>query len=115
MKYILLLIIGLNFGFTQDEIPQGTFQYELYFSEWDGRILNTSINVIITGTHIKLLKNEKTNLSGENLIFEGILMKNDSGIWIIGNDESDKHKDEIGGCTGEPIPIDFEKKIVEWC
>lgn len=97
------------------EIPQGKMEYELYYSEWDGRMPNTSIDVIIKGNHITVLKNEKTNLTGDQLIIEGTLMKHVSGVWIITDQPSDKDAEEIGGCTGGPIPINFKTKVLEWC
>ncbi|MEP0265546.1 hypothetical protein [Dokdonia sp.] len=99
----------------QSEIPQGKMTFELYFSEWDGRMPNTSVDVIIKGTTITVLKNKKTNLTGETFITKGILIKHTSGVWIIAEKPSDKDIEEIGGCTGGPIPINFKKKIIEWC
>ena len=115
MKLIILLFIGLNFGLIQDKIPQGKFEYELYFSESDGRMPNTSVDVIIKGNQIKVLKNEKTKLTGGDIIIEGELIKHNSGIWIISKNDSDKHSIEFGGCTDGPTPIDFKKMIIEWC
>lgn len=97
------------------EIPQGKMEYELYYSEWEGRMPNTSIDVIIKGNHITVLKNEKTNLTGDQLIIKGTLIKHVSGVWIISEQPSDKDAEEIGGCTGGPIPINFKTKVVEWC
>lgn len=97
------------------EIPQGTFEYELYFSEFGGRVLNASVDVVIKGNDIEVLQNDKTDLPGDKLIIKGIILKHKSGIWVIGRDESDKDSDEVGGCTDGPIPIDFDKKLIEWC
>ena len=109
----LLISTGL---FAQNEnIPQGNFEYELYFSEWEGRMENTPCSVKIHGNRIEVYKNENTNISGERLIVKGILVKHKSGKWIIANSESDKNAEEIGGCTGGPIPIDFKSKVIEWC
>ena len=76
---------------------------------------NTPCSVKIHGNRIEVYKNENTNISGERLIVKGILVKHKSGKWIIANSESDKNAEEIGGCTGGPIPIDFKSKVIEWC
>ncbi|WP_196889884.1 hypothetical protein [Aureivirga sp. CE67] len=104
-----------NLEFLQDEIPQGKFKYELFLSEWGGRMNNVSCDVIIEGNKIKVLKNSETNLTGALILTQGIILKHKSGVWIIGESKSDENAEEIGGCTGGPIPIDFIKKEIEWC
>ncbi|WP_160127510.1 hypothetical protein [Kordia antarctica] len=99
-----------------NEIPQGTFTYELYFSEFGGRMKNGTCTVTISGNKIVVRqKKGEEKLTDENLLTEGILMKHKSGKWIIGDIETDAQIDEFGGCTGGPIPIDFGKKVIEWC
>jgi|GEM_PF-742915 len=98
-----------------DSIPQGTFIYRLYFAEWGGRMPSTPVEVTILGNKITVRKTEETNLSGEDLILESTIRKHKSGAWIITDDEKDIYSDEIGGCSGGGIPIDFETKIIEFC
>ncbi|HLS31257.1 MAG TPA: hypothetical protein VK021_10400 [Flavobacteriaceae bacterium] len=123
MRFVLpLLLVFITVsckesGEKENEIPQGTFEYELFFSEFgqhpDAR--TASVDVVIEGNKIEVLKNEKTDLPVDRVIIEGILLKHKSGIWVIGRTEDDKDADEVGGCTDGPIPIDFEKKLIEWC
>jgi hypothetical protein len=100
---------------TKDSIPQGKMTYELYFAEFDGRMGNLPVEIIITGTKIIVYNNEKNPLTGGKIIIEGILLKHKSGKWIIGETKTDQNAEEIGGCSGGPTPIDFETKIIEWC
>lgn len=101
---------------TIDSIPQGKFKYEIYFAEWGGRMANTSCDVLISGNKIKVLRNEKTGISGDDkILLEGFLLKHESGRWIIAEQYSDIKASEIGGCSGGPIPIDLEKMIIELC
>lgn len=108
-------IIYSKFETNQDTIPQGKFEYELYFSEWGGRMSNATCEIIISGNQIKVLQTNETKLTGGKIIIEGILIKHKSGKWVIADKESDKNAKEIGGCTGGPVPIDFLRKIIEWC
>lgn len=93
-------------------IPQGKMIFEL--SQYN-RQINTQVEVGIEGNNITVYNSETNPLSGGKVIIEGIILKHESGQWIIGNHDSDKTQEEIGGCTGGPIPIDFEAKMIEWC
>lgn len=96
------------------EIPQGTFIYELYFAEFSGRMANSECKVIIKENNITVEQTENTNLTGGKAIFKGLILMHKSGKWILADDENDVNADEIGGCTEIPI-IDFDKKVIEWC
>jgi hypothetical protein len=98
-----------------DTIPQGKMKFELYFAEWGGRMGNAPCEVIIEGKKITVQQTADTNLSGKKIIAQGILMKHQSGKWIIGTEPVDINAEEIGGCSDGPIPIDLNKKVIEWC
>ena len=98
----------------KQNIPQGTFIYELYFAEFGGRMKNAECKVEINGNKIIVEQTENTNLTGGNEIFSGLILKHKSGKWILAEDENDVNADEIGGCTEIPI-IEFDKKLIEWC
>ena len=98
-----------------DTIPQGKMMYELYFAEFNGKMENLPVEIVITGNKIIVYNNEKNPLTGGKIIIEGILLKHKSGKWIIGETETDRNAEEIGGCSGGPTPIDFITKIIEWC
>lgn len=97
------------------EVPQGTFIYELYFSEFSGRMDNEKCSVTIKDKHIIIEKTEDSKLPGPQIIMEGTIMKHKSGRWIIGQNPEDINAEEIGGCSDGPTPIDFGTKIIEWC
>lgn len=102
--------------FVENEvIPQGNFEYELYFSEWGGRMENGSCEVLIEGTAITVRKRKNSTLTGEDVLVKGSIMKHKSGRFIIGKSKEDRNANEIGGCTGGPVPIDLKKKVIEWC
>lgn len=98
----------------ESNIPQGDFIYELYFTEFGGRLPNSECRVIIKGDRIIVEQTEKTNLTEGKEMFQGMILKHKSGKWILTNNKNDVSTDEIGGCTEIPI-IDFDKKLIEWC
>ena len=121
MKLLPAIIIGtllMLFNPPQNEVPaNGTYTYEVVFAEWEGR---DEIIVVVEDGHAALLIPENSNTlwmgaKPGDVWVEGTLRKHKSGVWIISNDESDVNLDEIGGCTGGPIIIDFEKRTIEVC
>lgn len=124
MQFLYLIIIGSllpNFHPPQSEVPaNGTYTYEIVFAEWGDKSLEDEIIVVLKDGHIALLISENSNalwMGAEpgDVWEEGTLRKHKSGVWIISKDKSDVDLDEIGGCTGGPIIIDFEKRTVEMC
>lgn len=99
----------------KNEIPQGTFTYTLYFSEFASRSADEACIVTIKGNHILVEKPANSKLPGSKIIIEGELKKHKSGKWIISRNPEDVNADEIGGCSDGPTPIYFETKIIEWC
>lgn len=105
----------------QSEVPaDGTYTYEVIFAEWGGKSLSDEIIVILEDGHVALLISGNSNVvwmgaKPGDVWEEGTLRKHKSGVWIISNDESDVDLNEIGGCTGGPIVIDFEKRTIELC
>ncbi len=76
---------------------------------------NQPAEIIIAENKIIVYNNEEKPLTGGKIILEGILLKHKSGKWIIGETETDRNAEEIGGCSGGPTPVDFKTKIIEWC
>ena len=105
----------------QSEVPvNGTYTYEVVFAEWGGKSLGDEIIVVVEDGHAALLISENSNAvwmgtKPGDLWEEGTLRKHKSGVWIISNDKSDVNLDEIGGCTGGPLIIDFENRTIEMC
>lgn len=105
----------------QNEVPaNGTYTYEIAFAEWGGKSLGDEIIVVLEDGHVSLIISENSNAiwigaQPGDVIEEGTLRRHKSGAWMISNDESDVDLKEIGGCTGGPIIIDFEKRTIEMC
>lgn len=99
---------------TSQPIENGTYEFTLMFSEFMNRDQDRSCEVIIDGFNILIQQNSKTSLNGNKVLEKGTLMLHDSGKWIIGKQEADKHAIEIGGCTDITV-VDFNNKIVVWC
>jgi hypothetical protein len=124
MKLLPSIIIGLLMTLSnhpQSEVPaNGTYTYEIAFAEWGGKSLGDEIIVVLEDGHISLIISENSNAiwigaKPGDVFEEGTLRKHKSGVWIISNDKSDVNLDEIGGCTGGPIIIDFENRTIEMC
>lgn len=90
------------------KLPQGQFTFELYFSEFGGQLQNQTCSVKITGNQAVIISDNK------DVIYQGLILYHDSGVWILSSRDTDISAKEIGGCTEIPI-IDFEKKVIEWC
>ena len=124
MQFLHFIIIGTLLSIfhpPQSEVPaNGTYTYEVVFAEWGDKSLGDEIIVVLEDGHIALLISENSNalwIGAEpgDVWEEGTLRKHQSGAWIISNDENDVHLEEIGGCTGGPIIVNFEKKTNELC
>ena len=77
-------------------------------------------HVILQDGHVTLKVSKNSNILGMgaapgDVIEEGTLRKHQSCAWIISNDEKDVSLEEIGGCTGGPTVIDFDKQTIEMC
>ena len=92
----------------------GTYTYKIAFAEWGGKSLGSSVTVVIKGNSIKVIANDKTNLSGTrkgDIIEQGIILKHKkTGQWIIGNKANDIFAKEVGGCSEGPRVIDFKNR-----
>jgi hypothetical protein len=123
MPVLLSLMISLFFRLEtpQSEIPKnGTYTYEITFAEWEGKTMGDEIIVVLHDGHITLKLSENCNvvwigLEPGDIIEEGLLRQHKSGVWIISNDEKDIYLEEIGGCSGGPTLVNFEKKTIEIC
>ena len=113
------LLAGFLFLFFCHEMQaqkpkDGTYIYKTAFAEWGGRSLGSLVTVVIKGNSIKVIANDKSNLSETkkgDIIEQGIIMKHKkTGKWIIGHKASDKFAKEVGGCSDGPTVIDFQNK-----
>ncbi|NMM47695.1 hypothetical protein [Marinigracilibium pacificum] len=94
------------------QIPEsGTYTYDVAFAEWDGKSLDCTVEVIISGDSITIINNG--SLSGEKgeIIETGKIVKHKpTGQWIIATSPEDEYAEEVGGCSDGPSIIDFKNK-----
>jgi hypothetical protein len=97
--------------------PDGTYTYRVAFTEWGGKSLGATCTIRIKGDSIWVIHNGKKNVSGRKneIIDKGIILKHNSGKWIIGISVEDKEAKDIGGCTDGPRIIDFKNKKIWFC
>lgn len=97
--------------------PNGTYQFDVAFAEWQGKSMGVKLTIIINGDSAKVVYEGHGALTAElgEVIDEGIIMKHKSGQWIIGTDPKDKELEEVGGCTGRPAIIDFKEEKYWMC
>ncbi len=70
----------------------------------------------ISGRLIVLINEVQSNVFPKGVIAEGTLMWHaKSGQWIIGEDESDRQAEDVGGCSDGPDVVDLEHKIYWTC
>ena len=99
---------------TKQPIANGTYLFTLQFAEWMTREHDVPCNLTIEDFKVRIEQNDKTNLPGNKILHEGMLMQHISGKWIVSDKEEDKEASEIGGCTGI-IVVDFDGRIIVWC
>jgi hypothetical protein len=117
--YTTLMKVMLAFSFlvlssiSFSQIPKsGTYIFKYCDLEYDNSCYSTC-RVVIKGTHItvyatKELSKNRTSTNEGDIIDHGIILKHESGKWIIGKSQKDKHAKEIG--VNGPAILDFEKK-----
>jgi hypothetical protein len=113
---LLLFIISVNNTYAQQP-KNGTYTYQVAFSEWQGKSLGATVLVKIKGDSIYVIHNGG-NLSGKKgeVIDCGIIMKHRrTGKWIIGHNPGDKDAQEVGGCSEGPSVVDFNHKKFWLC
>lgn len=115
MKHILgiSLLFVIFSGNTYAQKPKnGTYVYQVAFSEWHGKSLGATVLVKIKGDSIYVINNGG-NLSGKvgEMIDCGVIMKHrKTGKWIIGHNADDKDLQDVGGCSSGASVIDFDHK-----
>jgi hypothetical protein len=98
--------------------PNGKYQFDIAFAEWQGKSMGENVTVIINDKSIKVIyegDGQLAHLKKGDVIDEGTIMKHKTGVWIIGKNPSDIQLDEIGGCAGGPAVIDFKDKKYWMC
>ena len=119
MKFLIsfgcfIFFIGLA---TAQKPQSGTYTYSIVWGEFGNKDLGNTCSVIVNKDHIQVVHNGEPNLTGSknDILVQGIILKHNSGKWIIGQSRKEKNATEIGGCSGGPIVIDFKRRIVYLC
>ena len=92
--------------------------FDIAFAEWQGKSMGEKVLIRLNGSDIQIIyvgEGKHFNVKKGSILEEGILMKHESGVWIIGKQEADKYAKEIGGCSGGPSIIDFKHKKFWMC
>jgi hypothetical protein len=117
MKDIVIILL-LSAGNTLGQQPKnGTYTYQVAFSEWQGKAMGATVLVEIKGDSIYVIHNGG-NLSGKKgeVIDCGIIMKyRRTGKWIIGHNPGDKEAPEVGSCSEGPSVVDFHHQKFWLC
>ena len=103
---------------TEGIPADGTYLYDIAFSEYRGESMGEKVTVIISGDSIKVVYEGDGNLSNAKagtVFGQGMLRKHKSGRWIISQSPEDTEIDEVGGCTDGPEVIDFEEEKFWMC
>lgn len=70
----------------------------------------------ITGHHIVLINQSKSDVFPIGVIVDGELMWHAKfKQWIVGQTKADRYAKEVGGCSEGPEVIDLVKKIYWTC
>jgi hypothetical protein len=118
LLFLILVKCTCQTQIESNEKPKdGTYTYSIAFAEWDGKSNGATCIVVIRGDSIVVI-NSGENLSGKKgeIMDKGVIMKHTkTGKWIIGHSPKDTDAKEVGGCSGGPSVIDFERKIFWLC
>lgn len=102
---------------TSDVLPNGTYRFDIAFAEWEGKSMEEQVTIIIHNDSVTVIYEGDGQLRAEKgkVLEKGILLKHQSGNWIIGQKREDAEAEEIGGCSGGPSIIDFKNKKYWMC
>lgn len=98
-------------------LPSGVYRFDMAFAEWQGKSMGEQVTVTIDGDSIMVVyEGDGAIENAPGHVFDrGIIMKHQSGAWIIANDSTDVFQEEVGGCTGGATVIDFANKKYWTC
>jgi hypothetical protein len=98
--------------------PDGVYIYDVAFAEWEGKSMGDKVEVTIRNRSVEVRYDGGSQLplaeKGE-LLDSGILVRHRTGEWIIVRSHDEIDAEEIGGCTGGPSVIDFDKQKFWMC
>jgi hypothetical protein len=120
MKHIVALfafIASSCAAASTQQLPIHSGQYTFLhkFAE-QPNMAGTPVVVRIKGRHIVVINTMKADGFPIGVIAEGTLMWHAKHKeWIIGDNDSDRYAEEVGGCSGGPEEVDLRHKIFWTC
>ncbi|MFM2223979.1 MAG: hypothetical protein RJA07_181 [Bacteroidota bacterium] len=111
MKVLLIIFFAVIplFSFSQ-KMKDGTYDFRIAYEEWNGKIMGHCKVQIKSDSIIVFKENSSTEK-----IDSGLLIRHQSGKWIIAKTFNDKFAKIIGACADASIIIDLKKRIIYLC
>jgi hypothetical protein len=113
----LLLALLLASCASEPALPiaSGVYRFQQRFAEQPA-MQGTELKATIDGRHIELVNEGEPGVFPHGIVAEGLLLWNvPSRQWIIGTDPTDRHADEVGGCSEGPEVVDLVARIYWTC
>ena len=96
-------------------IRSGQYVFHLKDAEFPN-MPGIALTAKISGHHIVLIHKGTSSIYPKGVIAEGELMWHaKSRQWIIGQTNSDRYANEVGGCSAGPDVVDLPKRIYWTC
>ncbi|WP_020537347.1 hypothetical protein [Lewinella cohaerens] len=98
--------------------PDGVYTYDIAFAEWGGKSMGDKVEITIKNRSVEVRYDGGGQLplaEKGDLLETGILVRHKTGEWIIVRSQGEINTEEIGGCTGGPSIIDFDKQKFWMC
>jgi hypothetical protein len=96
-------------------IANGKYVFRHKFAE-QPTIQSFTLIAEISGHRIRLINQSDSDVFPKGVIAKGLLMwRAKSQQWIIGQQESDRAAEEVGGCSDGPEVVDLQQKIYWTC
>ena len=97
-------------------LAAGVYQFQISDAEFDGKF-SYAASVTIHDMHISAIMVTCGGPFPCNELFtEGtIFWHQRSGQWIIAQNKEDFDAEEVGGCSGGPMTIDPQQRIIWYC
>ena len=113
MKGFVLFILILKALVSDSQIPEsGTYIFKYCDLEYENgchatcKVVIKKDSIVVYAT--KELSERRTSTKQGEVIDKGIILKHQSGKWIVGKTQADVHAKEIG--VEGPAILDFKKK-----
>lgn len=97
-------------------LRSGDYDFRLIDAEYEQEFAYPA-RVSIQGMHIKVVTTTDDGPFHRDQVFADgvILWHENSGQWIIGHSPKDREAEEVGGCSGGPLTIDLERRVIWYC